>query len=54
MPAQSRHYHVALVDLLPADVEILNPDLAVREIEEFTITLCVIRATTAGQFVTVR
>jgi uncharacterized protein YfaS (alpha-2-macroglobulin family) len=31
MVAQSRRYHVALVDPLPAGLEILNPDLAVTE-----------------------
>ncbi len=32
MIAQSRRYHVALVDPLPAGLEILNPDLAVTEV----------------------
>jgi alpha-2-macroglobulin len=32
MVAQSRRYHVALVDQLPAGLEILNPDLAVTEV----------------------
>lgn len=31
MVAQARRYHVALVDPLPAGLEILNPDLAVTE-----------------------
>lgn len=31
MVAQARRYHVALVDKLPAGLEILNPDLAVTE-----------------------
>lgn len=31
MVAQTRRYHVALVDPLPAGLEILNPDLAVTE-----------------------
>ncbi len=32
MVAQARRYHVALVDPLPAGLEILNPDLAVTEV----------------------
>jgi hypothetical protein len=31
MVAQARRYHVALVDNLPAGLEILNPELAVTE-----------------------
>jgi uncharacterized protein YfaS (alpha-2-macroglobulin family) len=31
MVAESRHYHVALVDPLPAGLEAVNPDLAVTE-----------------------
>jgi uncharacterized protein YfaS (alpha-2-macroglobulin family) len=31
MVAQARRYHVALVDPLPAGLEILNPELAVTE-----------------------
>src|SRR3954447_17573442 len=32
MVAQARRYHVALVDQIPAGLEILNPELAVTEV----------------------